>query len=161
MVRPDSCQLRSTVAAFTPQVHVRADGVVGATYFDLRSNTAVATTLLTDYWIARSSDGVNFTETRVSPAFDMATAPLVGGAFFLGDYMGLTSTGTTFLPFFTRTTGDAGNATDVIIARVGATAASMQAPSDPKSMQTLALDQDFESRVFANIAAARARRAMR
>jgi hypothetical protein len=152
------------VAAFTPQVHVRADGVVGVTYFDLRSDTPSPATLLTDYWLARSSDGVNFTETRVSATFDIATAPVVGGALFLGDYMGLASVGTTFLPFFVRTTAIPGNATDVFFARVAATAASSQGAREPKGASAAASpapDPDFERKVFAHLAAARARRAMR
>ena len=152
------------VAAFTPQVHVRADGVVGVTYFDLRSDTADPATLLADYWIARSSDGVSFTETRVSEAFNLNTAPVAGGALFLGDYMGLASTGTTFLPFFTRTTGLAANRTDVFVARVDPSAASSKAARRPKGAATIpamAPGEDFERRVFENLAAARALRALR
>lgn len=122
------------VTAFIPQVHVRADGTIGVTYFDLRSDTADAATLLTDYWLARSVDGVSWAETRVAGPFDLATAPQAGGAYFLGDYMGLVSSGTTFLPFYTRTTGTLDNRTDVFIARIPAgTAALASAPDDSKS----------------------------
>ena len=115
------------VVAFTPQVHVRADGIVAVTYYDLRSNTASTATLLTDYWLARSSDGVNWTETRLSEPFDLATAPRAGGQVFLGDYTGLASAGTTFIAFFGRTTGDLANRTDIIAARAGpATAPSFK-----------------------------------
>jgi len=121
------------VAAFTPQVHVRADGTIGVTYYDLRSDTSDAATLLTDYWLARSVDGVSWTETRVAGPFDLATAPQAGGTYFLGDYMGLGSSGTTFLPFYTRTTGTLDNRTDVFIARIPAgTAALAWAPDDSK-----------------------------
>ena len=122
-----------TVSAFIPQVHVRADGTIGVTYFDLRSDTADAATLFTDYWLARSLDGVNWTETRVAGPFDLASAPQAGGAFFLGDYMGLASSGTTFLPFYTRTTGSLENRTDAFIARIPAgTAGIAYAPDDAK-----------------------------
>ena len=108
------------VVAFTPQVHVRSDGIVAVTYYDLRSNTASTATLLTDFWLARSSDGVNWTETRISEPFDLAIAPRAGGQVFLGDYTGLASAGTTFIAFFGRTTGDLANRTDIIAARAGA-----------------------------------------
>jgi len=39
-------------------------------------------------------------DTRVTPAsFDMSAAPEAGGQF-LGDYMGMTTNGATFEPFF-------------------------------------------------------------
>lgn len=111
------------VKAFIPQVHVRDDGTVGVTYFDFRSNTADPATLLTDYWLARSTDGVNWSETRVSAPFDLSSAPVAGG-LFLGDYMGLASAGTTFTTLYVKTTGDLVNRNDVYaasIAQVGAT----------------------------------------
>ena len=49
----------------------------------------------------------------IAGPFDYATAPLVGGRLFLGDYMGLASVGTTFLPFFALTTGDVNNRSDI------------------------------------------------
>jgi hypothetical protein len=107
------------VAAFTPQIHVRADGTIGVTYYDFRSNTADPATLLTDYWLARSTDGVNWSETRVSPAFDISKAPTAGG-YFLGDYTGLVSAGTTFIAFYAKTTGDPANRSDIYVARIGA-----------------------------------------
>ena len=111
---------------------MRADGTIGVTYYDLRSDTSDAATLLTDYWLARSVDGVSWTETRVAGPFDLATAPQAGG-YFLGDYMGLGSSGTTFLAFYTRTTGTLDNRTDVFIARIPAgTAALAAAPADSK-----------------------------
>lgn len=106
------------VIAFTPQVHVRADGLIGVTYYDLRSDSADRTTLMADFWLARSADGIHWTETRVSPAFDLSTAPLAGG-LFLGDYTGLVSAGNTFISFYARTTGVPSNRTDVIAARIG------------------------------------------
>ena len=46
------------VQAFVPTIHVRTDGTIGVTYYDLRSNTANPATLPTDYWLTRSTDGV-------------------------------------------------------------------------------------------------------
>jgi hypothetical protein len=101
-----------SVPAFLPAVHVRGDGTIGVTYYDLRSNTSEAS-LLTDYWLTQSSDGVTWRETRIAAAFDYAFAPFARG-YFLGDYMGLSSTGTTFLPVYgLANTGDTVNRTDI------------------------------------------------
>jgi hypothetical protein len=102
-----------SVAAFTPAVHVRRDGTVGVTYFDLRSDTSDRKTLPTDTWLAVSSDGTRWREARVAPAFDMLRAPVAGG-LFVGDYQGLVSVGKTFVPFFVKTTEPSGarNRTD-------------------------------------------------
>jgi hypothetical protein len=114
------------VSAFVPSVAVRADGTIGVTYYDFRANTADAATLLTDYWLARSRDGINWTELRVSNAFDLANAPVsTGRGFFLGDYQGLTSAGNIFIPLFVRAnTGNLGNRTDVFTSRIDAASSS-------------------------------------
>jgi hypothetical protein len=103
-----------SVPAFTPQIHVRPDGTVGISHYDLRSNTADAATLPTDYWLLRSSDGgASWSETRLAGPFDLALAPDAGG-LFLGDYQGLTRSPNGFLAFFVQTTRDGtGNRTDV------------------------------------------------
>ena len=118
-------------AAFTPQVHVRADGTIGVTYFDLRSNTADIATLLIDYWLARSTDGVTWSETRVADSFNINTAPIAEGGYFLGDYMGLVSSGTAFLAFYTRTTGSLTNRTDVFLTRIGAEGTALKSFAAP------------------------------
>jgi len=101
------------VQAFIPAVTIRDDGVIGVTYFDFRSNTAARETLLTDYWLAQSADGVTWRESRVAGPFNYSIAPFARG-LFLGDYMGLTSSGTTFVPFYTTTNdGNLTNRTDV------------------------------------------------
>jgi hypothetical protein len=102
------------VQAFTPSVHVRRDGTVGVSYYDFRSNTGDPATLLTDIWLTRSRDGLNWRESRISRAFDMAKAPEARG-LFLGDYQGLVSIGPIFVPFFVKTTDgtDTTNRTDV------------------------------------------------
>lgn len=124
------------IAAFTPSVHVRANGDVGVTYYDLRNNTAAAS-LLTDYWLARSSDGgVTWTETRVATSFDATTAPQAGGAYFLGDYQALVSRNNVFVPFFVKTTGNLSNRTDVFAApAVSVTAAAGQPTLLQQAMQ--------------------------
>ena len=117
-VNPDAA-----AAAFTPNVHALADGTVGVAYFDLRDNTADPATLPTGYFLARSVDGVTWTETRLSGPFDLATAPDANG-LFLGDYMGLAGSGTAFLSLFARTTGDLANRNDVHFVRAAAGSAA-------------------------------------
>ncbi|GLU33058.1 hypothetical protein Busp01_29000 [Trinickia caryophylli] len=45
--------------------------------------------------------------------FDMKFAPVAGG-YFLGDYDGLDTRGTSFLPFFVKTNSNTTNRTDVV-----------------------------------------------
>ncbi|MGI8896533.1 MAG: hypothetical protein ACR2HE_12920, partial [Casimicrobiaceae bacterium] len=69
--------------------------------------------LLTDYWLAQSTDGITWRESRVAGPFNYSIAPSARG-LFLGDYMGLISIGTTFVPFYTTTNdGNLVNRTDV------------------------------------------------
>src|SRR4051812_4213872 len=89
-----------TTQAFTPQVRVDDTGAVYVTYYDFRNDTAASPSLDTDAWVARSTDGgVTWTENRLTaPPFDMRTAPNARG-FFVGDYEGLATRGTTAYPF--------------------------------------------------------------
>ncbi|MEO7251151.1 MAG: sialidase family protein [Arenimonas sp.] len=107
----------TSVQAFIPTVHVRADGQIGVTYYDLRSNTSNRATLPTDYWLARSDNGTNWSERRVAGPFDLDFAPVARG-LFLGDYQALGSIGNLFVPFFVQTSavGDLDNRTDVFAA---------------------------------------------
>jgi len=146
------------VIAFTPQVHVLANGTIGVAYYDFRSDTPDVETLPTDYWLARSTDGATWTETRVAGPFDLLLAPDAGG-LFLGDYMGLDGAGTTFLSLHVRTTGNIANRTDVYFSRVPAGAPGLAyAASVPKAALR---EAGFESRVAANLARARAAREVR
>lgn len=112
-----------TAAAFTPTLHVREDGLVGLMYFDLRPDTSDAGTLLAATWLATTRDGSNWTETVVWNPFDMAQAPNARG-LFLGDYMGLVSAGSQFLPLLALSGTDLGNRTDVYLLRVTPVAAA-------------------------------------
>lgn len=146
---PTRVSTAAGVAAFTPSVHVRPDGVVGVTYYDFRSNTADAATLPTDYWLARSGDGgVTWSETRVSAAFDLATAPNAGG-LFLGDYQALKSRGNVFVPFFVRTSsGDFSNRTDVFAApavSVASSASMARATPAPAASRAQSLERAVPS----------------
>jgi hypothetical protein len=106
------------VQAFTASVHVAAGGTIGVSYYDFRSNTAHPDTLPTDHWLIHChfgngvdcTDPADWSETHAAGPFDMRQAPVARG-FFVGDYVGLTSVGDTFLPFFVQTTStDGGNA---------------------------------------------------
>jgi hypothetical protein len=103
-------QSPSDVPAFTPQVHVAADGTVGLSYYDTE-NATTSQPGLTDAFIAHChaatsdcTNPANWTtggETRLSTtgSFDMTTAPNANG-LFVGDYEGLTASGTEFSYFF-------------------------------------------------------------
>ena len=96
----------AAVDAFVPTVEVDANGVVGVSFYDFRNNQpgGIAST---DLWLVRCSTTCSSTsnwssETRVTPeSFDMSAAPVAGGQF-LGDYMGMTTSGAAFEPFFTQ-----------------------------------------------------------
>ena len=96
------------VQAFTPSVHVASDGTVGVTYYDFRGNTADPG-VPTDQWFIHChptsdcADPANWAENHVDGPFDIENAPIAGG-YFLGDYEGLSSIGTTFASFFSKTT---------------------------------------------------------
>jgi hypothetical protein len=112
-------QVNGTPAApaFTPTVHVRGDGTIGVSYFDLRPESP-ASTLMAAAWLARSIDATAWTESAIGEPFDMFRAPTSGGSdtFFVGDYQGLSSAGAVFVPLFVRTTPDAADRTGVFIA---------------------------------------------
>jgi hypothetical protein len=96
------------VQAFTPSVHVASDGTIGVSYYDFRNNTP-APGVPTDRWFIHChptsdcTDPANWAENHVDGPFDIENAPIAGG-YFLGDYEGLDSIGTTFTPFFAETT---------------------------------------------------------
>ncbi|HKO66756.1 MAG TPA: sialidase family protein [Burkholderiaceae bacterium] len=139
--------------AFTPNVHVRANGTIGVTYYDFRSNTPDPTTLPTELIFSRSTDGVTWQENRLGAAFDMFTAPFSRG-LFIGDYHALTSANNVFIPVYVRTnSGDATNRTDVFaipmrslpLAAVLATS-TFRAQASPAA----APDAEFRQRVHDN-----------
>jgi hypothetical protein len=116
--------------AFVPVVHVADDGTVAVTYYDFRNNTAAAG-VPTDYWIvhchANCADRASWVnENRLTTAsFDIEQAPAARGpfGFFVGDYEGLTSTGSTFRPVFIQVNDghpDDHDNTDVFFTTVGA-----------------------------------------
>jgi hypothetical protein len=152
----------ANVPAFVPAVAIRADGTYGVSYYDFRNNTADASTLLTDYWLARSTDGITWLESHITGPFDLAVAPNSGG-LFLGDYQALTSIGTVFLSFYVQTnTGNLANRTDVFstlassaasanAARTDVEAAGVQALATPPLTMTPELRQMLHQSVMRTI----------
>lgn len=122
------------VRALIPSVAIRADGTIGVTYYDFRSNTPDPATLPTDFWLATSSDGVTWSERRLAGPFDFARAPLVGGRYFLGDYMGMTHVGDSFVVAFGRANADASDRSDIVT--------SLARPYPPAPVVTLTTESD-------------------
>ncbi len=112
------------VDAFVPTIETNSDGTLGVSYYDFRNNVpgGIAST---DMWLTRCSSSCASAaswsaDTRVTPdSFDMSAAPEARGQF-LGDYMGMTTSGTTFEPFFIQsgTPPVADGATDAFFASV-------------------------------------------
>jgi hypothetical protein len=148
----------TAVQAFTPTVHVRADGVIGVTYYDLRNDTFAPTSLWTDCWLVTSSDGVTFRETHLSGPFDLDLAPDSQG-LFLGDYESLASTAGAFVPLYVQT--EAGNQirSDAFATfpptTAAETAASFEALPGPPGMS---LTPEAQQRVEERIRLTRAQR---
>jgi hypothetical protein len=102
------------VAAFTPSVDVASDGTVAVTYYDFRDNTPNTSTLPTAAFAVFSHNGGSTFggEVRLTKkSFDLDLAPRAGG-LFLGDYVGLSHVGATFVPFYTQTVSSS-NPTDI------------------------------------------------
>lgn len=98
--------------AFTPALHVRADGMLGLLHFDLRNDAPDAATLPANAWLLTTTNGVDWTEAPVGTGFDLLHAPNANG-LFIGDYHGLASIGAAFVPLIATTNADAANRTDV------------------------------------------------
>ena len=118
----------ANVAAFIPTLYVKPDGLVGLLHYDLRSNTADASTLLADLWLLTSRDGLSWTETAVARAFDLNFAPRVNAGLFVGDYLGLVASGNTFIPFAVLPGTSTANRTDVLAFRMDASADGLKQP---------------------------------
>jgi hypothetical protein len=150
---PVQVNSRPSVPAFTPNVHVLANGTVGVLFHDLRSNTGDAANLPTEVILARSADGTTWTEHRISPTFDLATAPSARG-LFLGDYQGLASADNVFVPVHVRTTGDPANRTDVY-AVAARSLPALSAPTDTaralRAPGAIEPNAEFRQRVHENI----------
>ncbi len=126
------------VAAFTPTLYVRGDGLLGLLHYDLRPNTADTSTLLAAAWLLSTRDGSAWAEAQVWAGFDMAQAPQAGG-LFLGDYQGLVSAGADFLPLLALSSTDINNRTDIYPLRItpAAGAASSAATAGARAQARL------------------------
>jgi hypothetical protein len=135
-------------------VHVRADGTVGVTYFDLRAPSPSSTMLMTAHWLARSANAATWTENSIGEPFDMFLAPTSGGpnVFFVGDYHGLSSVGNVFVPLFARTTGDVADRTDVFVApQLSAMSATAAKPYRATGVARFTVPSKLRARVNANL----------
>jgi hypothetical protein len=106
---------RDDQQAFTPSVHVADDGTISVTYYDFRNNTPNTASLDTDHWAVHChpasencANPANWTpgdETRLTPSsFNIREAAFARG-YFLGDYVGLASASSDFVPLFGSTVG--------------------------------------------------------
>ncbi len=107
-------------AAFDPMVAATQDGTVAVTYYQIRRTNAGKNRWLTDYWIRSSTDGgkVFGPPRHVAGPFDVTTAPIVKGGYFVGDYQGLAADRTGFALLFVQTTHKGGAPTQVSAATV-------------------------------------------
>jgi hypothetical protein len=102
------------VDAFIPTIEINSAGTLGVSYYDFRNNVSGDNIASTDLWLTTCSGSCasasSWTaDTRVTPqSFNMNAAPEARGQF-LGDYMGMTTNGTTFEPFFI----ESGSTTDL------------------------------------------------
>lgn len=97
--------------AFTPALSA-AGGRIAVSYYDARNDDPANTAhFLVSAWLAVSPDrGATWQESALTTApFDIQTAPFAEG-YFLGDYQGLASDGTSFLAFFAA--ANSGNTSD-------------------------------------------------
>lgn len=148
----------AAVAAFLPAISVLADGTIGVTYHDFRSNTSDSSTLLASLWLSQSTDTQTWSESQVAGPFDLSQAPLATWGpttgYFLGDYQGLANSGSVFVPFYSRSgTGGSTNRTDIFAAP--AVTASLSASLLPKHVAVKAgpvvLSAESRHRIADNI----------
>ena len=157
---PVRVNANATVPAFTPTLAVLPSGLVGVMYYDFRQ-AGTATFQPTDVWLAVSSDGAAWRETRLAGNFDLLDAPNANG-LFVGDYQGLAGDGSTFVALYARTnTADTANRTDVFADRVnGAAIASSGMPLAAATQKTTvpAWTRNAEQRVGQHLSVVRAAR---
>jgi Repeat of unknown function (DUF5648) len=151
------------VPAFEPAVAIARDGTIGVTYFDFRTAATDPATLPTDYWLARSTDGVHWSDTHVDGPFDYNLAPSVP-SHFLGDYQGIATVGNSFALLYARTTAvDPANRTDIVSALIPPLAGTTTAmPSSRRAMNATAFEMSdqWAHRIRERVASVRnARRA--
>lgn len=130
------------VAAFTPTLHVRADGTLGLMHYDLRSNTADRGTLMADLWLLTSRDGSTWQETALERGFDLRRAPQAAGGLFLGDYQGLVSARGRFIGVAAVAGPDAANRSDVLALRTAGPAGAVFTAREGRARALSGLERD-------------------
>lgn len=106
------------VQAFTPTVHIGADGSIGVSYFDFRDDGSNPGALLTDYWLTVSRDGgATWSEQRIDGPFSLLPAPYADG-HFLGDYQALAALPSAFLLFFAQADNGGGDHSRIFAGQV-------------------------------------------
>jgi hypothetical protein len=107
------------IDAFVPTIAVNSAHTLGVSYYDFRTNTPGGAAD-TDVWLLRCSSTcvttTNWSETHVAGPFDMHQAPVARGEF-VGDYEGMTTSGTAFQPFFIQAVS-ASNPTDAYFSSI-------------------------------------------
>jgi hypothetical protein len=157
---PARVNARADVPAFTPTLAVLPGGSIGVTYYDFRE-PGTSTFQPTDFWLAVSSNAVDWTETRLAGNFDLFDAPDAGG-LFTGDYQGLDAVdASTFLALYSRTNnGETSNRTDIYADRVPATTAMGATTSHVVSLKAAPWPTTAQARVSRHLEAVQeARRA--
>ncbi len=103
--------------AFTSVVHFRpSNGTLGVTYYDFRSGGSSTKFFIAECASSCSSSTATWTETQIGGPFGIENAPFsTGRGWFLGDYTGLTDTGSSFLSVF-GVGVSTGNPTDIVSA---------------------------------------------
>ena len=108
------------IDAFIPTIAVNASHAIGVSYYDFRADTP-APGASTDIWLVRCSatctNPANWSETPVAGPFDMEQAPDAGG-LFVGDYEGMTTSGTAFQPFYIQAVQAPANPTDAFFSSI-------------------------------------------
>ena len=146
------------VQAFLPSVTVRNDGTIGVLYYDMRSDTPDANTLLVDAWLATSTDGVAWSEVHVAGPFDFDSAPVAEGGLFIGDYQGVASASGAFTAFYAQTNPDPANRTDIFASgfrSIGAGAkeqVAAKAGYHARAAAPLVVTPELQQRIAASIA---------
>jgi len=140
-----------TTQAFTPSVQIQPDGTIGVSYYDFRDDTADAKTLLTSYWLAQSTNGTQWRESRIAQPFDLELAPDSSG-LFLGDYQALVGSGGAFVPFYAQTNNQGtANPTDVYTLPPQASAAALTLRSARVHAKAVTQAPVFRRNVSANL----------
>ena len=108
------------IDAFIPTIAVNASHAVGVSYYDFRANTP-APGADTDVWLVRCTstctNPAQWSETQVAGPFDIEQAPDARG-LFVGDYEGMTTSGTAFQPFFVQAVQAPANPTDAYFSSI-------------------------------------------